>query len=169
MGPMDYTPGSMLSMQPEYFVRHYPNNASVGTRAYQMALYVAFESGIQMLSDNPTFYLRDKDCTDFMTSVPVTWDETKVLTAAVGEYLVVAKRKGNSWFIGGITAEKGQEVEVCLDFLEANRSYEMTLFTDGLNADLQALDYNKETKIVSKVQTLKVKMVRNGGFAAVLK
>ncbi len=104
-----------------------------------------------------------------MASVPVTWDETKVLTAAVGEYLVVAKRKGNNWFIGGITAEKGQEVEVSLDFLEANRSYEMVLFTDGLNADLQALDYNKETKIVSKVQTLKVKMVRNGGLVAVLK
>lgn len=116
-----------------------------------------------------TFYLRDKDCTDFMASVSVTWDETKVLTAAVGEYLVVAKRKGNNWFIGGITAEKGQEVEVSLDFLEANRSYEMVLFTDGLNADLQALDYNKETKIVSKVQTLKVKMVRNGGLVAVLK
>ena len=53
-----------------------------------------------------TFYLRDKDCTDFMASVPVTWDETKVLTTAVGEYLVIAKRKGDNWFIGGITAEK---------------------------------------------------------------
>lgn len=169
VGPMDYTPGAMLSMQPEYFVRHYPNNASVGTRAYQMALYVTFESGIQMLSDNPTFYLRDKDCTDFMTSVPVTWDETKVLAASVGEYLVVAKRKGAQWFIGGITAEKGHEIEISLDFLDNNRFYQMTMFTDGLNAGLQALDYSKESKTVSKAQVLKVKMVRNGGFAAVLK
>lgn len=134
-----------------------------------MALYVTFESGIQMLSDNPTFYLKDKDCTDFMTSVPVTWDETKVLAASVGEYLVVAKRKGIQWFIGGITAEKGHEVEISLDFLENNRFYQMTMFTDGLNAGLQALDYNKESKTVSKAQALKVKMVRNGGFAAVLK
>jgi len=169
VGPMDYTPGSMLSMQPEYFVRHYPNNASVGTRAYQMALYVAFESGFQMVADNPTFYLKEKECTDFMTSVPVTWDETRVLAASLGEYLVVAKRKGEQWFIGGITAEEGKEIEVSLDFLHPNRSYEMTLFKDGLNAGLQALDYKKEVKAVSESETLKVKMVRNGGFAAVFK
>lgn len=169
VGPMDYTPGSMLSMQPEYFVRHYPNNASIGTRAYQMALYIAFESGFQMVADNPTFYLKEKECTDFITNIPVTWDETKVLTASVGEYLVIAKRKGNQWFIGGITAEKEKEIEVRLDFLNPNRSYEMTLFTDGLNAGLQALDYKKGVKTVSKAETLKVKMVRNGGFAAVLK
>ena len=86
-----------------------------------------------------------------------------------GEYLVVAKRKGDQWFIGGITAEKGKEIEVGLDFLNPNRLYEMTLFTDGLNAGLQALDYKKEVKTVSKAETLKVKMVRNGGFATVLK
>lgn len=169
VGPMDYTPGAMLSMQPEYFVHHYPNNASVGTRAYQMALYVVFESGFQMLADNPTFYLKEKECTNFITSVPVTWDETKILAASLGEYLVVAKRKGDQWFIGGITAEKGKEIEVGLDFLNPNRLYEMTLFTDGLNAGLQALDYKKEVKTVSKAETLKVKMVRNGGFATVLK
>ena len=85
--------------------------------------------------------------------------------AGVGEYLVVAKRKGNNWFIGGITAEKGYEVEISLDFLDNNRFYQMTMFTDGLNAGLQALDYNKESKTVSRAQALKVKMVRNGGFA----
>lgn len=147
VGPMDYTPGAMLSMQPEYFVHHYPNNTSVGTRAYQMALYVVFESGFQMLADNPTFYLKEKECTNFITSVPVTWDETKILAASLGEYLVVAKRKGDQWFIGGITAEKGKEIEVGLDFLNPNRLYEMTLFTDGLNAGLQALGYKKEVKI----------------------
>ena len=104
-----------------------------------------------------------------MTSVPVTWDETRVLAASLGEYLVVAKRKGEQWFIGGITAEEGKEIEVSLDFLHPNRSYEMTLFKDGLNAGLQALDYKKEVKAVSESETLKVKMVRNGGFAAVFK
>ena len=122
-----------------------------------------------MVADNPTFYLKEKECTDFMTSVPVTWDETRVLAASLGEYLVVAKRKGEQWFIGGITAEEGKEIEVSLDFLHPNRSYEMTLFKDGLNAGLQALDYKKEVKAVSESETLKVKMVRNGGFAAVFK
>lgn len=168
VGAMDYTPGSMLSMQPEYFVRHYPNNASVGTRAYQMALYVVFESGFQMLADNPTFYLQEKECLDFITSVPVIWDETRVLAASVGKYLVVAKRRGEQWFIGGITANQSKEIFVSLDFLNPNRKYDMTLFKDGRNAELQALDYTKLLDTVSCTKKLKVKMVRNGGFIALL-
>lgn len=78
-----------------------------------------------------TFYLRDKDCTDFMASVPVTWDETKVLTAAVGEYLVVAKRKGNNWFIGGITAEKDRRLKSASIFLKLTvRTRWFCLLTD---------------------------------------
>ncbi|MGM0377735.1 MAG: glycoside hydrolase family 97 catalytic domain-containing protein, partial [Bacteroidota bacterium] len=103
VGAMDYTPGAMISMQPEVYCSRRPNSAGVGTRAYQMALFVVFESGLQMLADNPTNYYRERECTEFMTSVPVTWDETRVLAAEVGEYLIVAKRKNNKWFIGGMT------------------------------------------------------------------
>jgi alpha-glucosidase len=77
VGPMDYTPGAMLSMQPEAYGAKRPNAASIGTRAYQMALFVIFESGLQMLGDNPTLYYRNQDCTEFITDVPVTWDETR--------------------------------------------------------------------------------------------
>lgn len=169
VGPMDYTPGAMITMQPEYFTRHYPNNASVGTRAYQMALYVVFESGFQMLSDNPTFYYKEKDCTDFMANVPVTWDETNVIAASLGEYLVVAKRKGKQWFIGGITANKSTDISINLDFLENDKTYNATVFKDGLNAGCQALDYIKAKQKLSKNDKLHIKMERNGGFAIVLK
>ncbi len=98
VGPMDYTPGAMISMQPNVYRAERPNSASIGTRAYQLALFVIFESGLQMLADNPTLYYRNEDCTRFITSVPVTWDETVALEAKAGEYAIIAKRKGDKWF-----------------------------------------------------------------------
>ena len=79
------------------FLSERPNAASIGTRAYQLALFVVFESGLQMLADNPTLYYRNEDCTRFITQVPVTWDETVALEAKAGEYVIVAKRKGDKW------------------------------------------------------------------------
>jgi alpha-glucosidase len=170
VGPMDYTPGAMISMQPESYSARRPNAGSIGTRAYQMALYVVFESGIQMLADNPTLYYRNPDCTEFITSVPTTWDETKALVADAGQIAVVAKRKGQKWFIGGITnnKEKTREVELNFDFLEKGKTYTMTYFEDGINAGRQALDYRRKTAQVKAGDKMTIKMVRNGGFAAVL-
>lgn len=96
VGPMDYTPGAMLSMQPESYCGNRPNAASIGTRAYQMALFVLFETGLQMLADNPTLYYRNDECTRFISRVPVTWDETRALKAVAGKFAVVAKRKGDN-------------------------------------------------------------------------
>ncbi|GAA4105045.1 glycoside hydrolase family 97 protein [Mucilaginibacter panaciglaebae] len=170
VGPMDYTPGAMISMQPEAYSARRPNAGSIGTRAYQMALYVVFESGIQMLADNPTLYYRNADCTEFITSVPTTWDETKALVADAGQIAVVAKRKGQKWFIGGITnnQEKTREVELNFDFLEKGKTYTMTYFEDGINAGRQAMDYRRKTAQVKAGDKMTIKMVRNGGFAAVL-
>ena len=170
VGPMDYTPGAMISMQPEVYSAERPNAASIGTRAYQMALFVVFESGLQMLADNPTLYYRNEDCTRFITQVPTTWDETKVLEAKVGEYVIVAKRKGDKWFVGGITnnKEKERSFEVSLDFLNTGKSYQMTSFEDGINAGRQAMDYRKNEYTITKDEKIKLKMVRNGGWAAVI-
>lgn len=170
VGPMDYTPGAMISMQPNSYRAERPNSGSIGTRAYQLALFVVFESGLQMLADNPTLYYRNEDCTRFITSVPVTWDETVALEAEAGEYVIVAKRKGDKWFIGGITnnGKTEREFTVKLDFLKKDRSYQMTSFVDGINAGRQAMDYRRKTSQVKGGDELKIKMVRNGGFAAVI-
>lgn len=170
VGPMDYTPGAMISMQPNSYRAERPNSGSIGTRAYQLALFVVFESGLQMLADNPTLYYRNEDCTRFITSVPVTWDETIALEAEAGEYVIVAKRKGDKWFIGGITnnGKTEREFTVKLDFLKKDRSYQMTSFVDGINAGRQAMDYRRKTSQVKGGDELKIKMVRNGGFAAVI-
>ena len=170
VGPMDYTPGAMISMQPNVYRAGRPNSASIGTRAYQLALFVIFESGLQMLADNPTLYYRNQDCTEFITEVPTTWDETKVLEAKVGEYAIVAKRKGEKWFIGGMTNnEKERTFDINLDFLKDSQTYQITIFEDGINAGRQAMDYRKRISQTKKGEIIKIKMVRNGGFAALIK
>lgn len=170
VGPMDYTPGPMISMQPELYSALRPNSAGVGTRAFQLATFVLFESGLQMLADNPVNYRKNEDCARFISQVPVTWDQTKALKAKVGEYVIVAKRKGKKWFIGGITNNAVQErkFEIPLDFLEEGRSYRMSSFEDGINANRQAMDYRHKQTPVTKTSSITITMKRNGGFAAVI-
>ena len=169
VGPMDFTPGSMLSAQPEDNRSTRANAMGSSTRAYQMALFVVFESGLQMLADNPVYYYRERPCTEFISSVPVTWDETKVLYAKVGEAVVVARRKGDKWFIGGITNNEGRTINLDLSFLPAGQSFTLTSFEDGINADRQAMDYKQRESKVNNATQLTIKMVRNGGWAGVIK
>lgn len=169
VGPMDYTPGAMLSMQPELYCGNRPNAASIGTRAYQMALFVLFETGLQMLADNPTLYYRNDECTRFISRVPVTWDETRALKAVAGKFAVVAKRKGDKWYVGAINgSNEGIELEIPLDFLTPGKNYTMTGFEDGINAFRQAMDYRKTQRRVDSTGKATLKIARNGGWAAVI-
>lgn len=168
VGPMDFTPGSMFSAQPEDNRSTGANPMGTGTRAYQMALYVVFESPLQMLADNPVLYRREHPCTEFLASVPTTWDELRVLRAKCGEQVVVARRKGGKWYVGGITNDRPYSTEIALDFLPAGRTFTMTSFEDGVNADLQATDYKKRERKVDVSTVVKIDMVRNGGWAAVI-
>ena len=168
VGPMDYTPGSMICYQPEYHHGNRPFCAGVGTKVYNMAVFVLFESNLQMLMDNPCRYDEWPDCRDFLTSVPVNWDETRVLAAEAGQYIVMAKRKGDKWFIGGITNDKQRELDVTLNILPEGKSMQMTSFVDGVNANRMAMDYRMEKTSVNKNTKLHIKMARNGGFAAVI-
>ena len=170
VGPMDYTPGCILNYQPELYLSKQYNGGGIGTRAYQMALFVLFETGLQMLCDNPTLYYREADCTQFMAGVPIPTDETISLAAKVGEYAIVAKRKGDKWYIGGMTNNKEKErvFELPLDFLPEGSTWKMVSYEDGVNAYKQAMHYVKREQQVKKGQTIQVKMARNGGFAAVL-
>ncbi len=168
VGPMDYTPGSMLCYQPEDYHGNRPICAGMGTKVYNMAVFVLFESNLQMLMDNPCRYDKWPDCRDFLTSVPVNWDETRVLAAEAGQYIVMAKRKGQKWFIGGITNDKERELDICLSILPEGKNLQMTSFVDGVNANRIAMDYRMEKTSVNKTTKLHIKMVRNGGFAGVI-
>ena len=100
--------------------------------------------------------------------MPTTWDELRVLRARCGEQVVMARRKGDRWFIGGITNNQPYSTEVALDFLPAGRSYTMTSFEDGVNADLQAMDYRRRVRQVDASERIDIRMTRNGGWAAVI-
>lgn len=166
-GPMDFTPGFLNSTQPD----RYPNPAhtvAMGTRAYQLALYIVYTSGIQMLSDSPSTYEKEPDCTRFMTTTPVTWDESRALFAKAGQYLGIARRKGNKWYVGAVCNEKSAGTyTVKLDFLSPGQ-HKMKAFVDGANAGREARDYQVVEKTVDSNSTIDIRMVRNGGFAAVI-
>ncbi|WP_316844023.1 glycoside hydrolase family 97 protein [Pedobacter psychrodurus] len=168
VGPMDYTPGAMRSAHKQDYKPSWVNTMSIGTRAHQLAMYIVFESGFQMLADNPFNYLREPETTSFITSVPVTWDETKILEASVGEYIVTAKRKGEKWFIGAMGNDQKHDLKVEAGFLKANTNYQITLIKDGINADFQAMDFKRILKPIKAGETIDINMVKDGGFVAVI-
>lgn len=167
VGAADFTPGGMNNMQPEQYRAGRPNSGAVGTRVHQMALYIVLESGLQMLADCPTRYYQADECTRFITSVPVTWDETRALEARAGQYAIVARRNGERWYIGGITNNQKRDFTISLDFLPEG-TYRLIAFRDGLNADYQAMHYNRFEQTVSSGDTLHIHLARNGGWAGVL-
>lgn len=166
VGPMDYTPGAMISMQPESYGCNRPNSSSIGTRAYQMALFTTFESGLQMMADSPTMYYRNSDCAQFIANVPETWNETRVLLAEPGKVYVVAKRKGNDWWLAAIRGDGGKwrEESFSLDFLAPGTVYEAEWYEDGVNAPRQAMDYRRKTATVKSGDRVNMKLSRNGGW-----
>lgn len=167
VGPMDFTPGAMSSAQPEHVKNTDPVPMTAGTRSYHMALFVAFESGIQMLADSPTRYYENPECTEFITSVPVTWDETRVIDARVGDYYMVAKRKGQTWYVAAITGKNPQKLTLPFSFLGSGKHH-ITWFQDGPNSDRQAMEYRRRTADIDSSTTFDVSLVRNGGWCAVI-
>lgn len=166
VGPMDYTPGAMRSGHPKDYRANWINVMSIGTRAHQIAMYIVFESGFQMLADNPFNYLREPETTSFITSIPVTWDETKILKAEVGEYIVTAKRKGRDWYLGAMTNSTERNIVIDTDFLPKDKNYQLTLIKDGINADFQAMDFKRLVIRIKAGDKINIDMVKDGGFAA---
>lgn len=166
VGPMDYTPGAMRSAHKKDYKPTWVNTMSIGTRAHQLAMYVVFESGLQMLADNPYNYYREPEAIKFITSVPVTWDETRVLDASLGEYVVTARRKGGNWFIGAMGNSKPHELTINTSFLKPGVTYNITLIKDGINADFQAMDFKQVTKTIKAGEAIDIKMEADGGWVA---
>ncbi|MDZ7738322.1 MAG: glycoside hydrolase family 97 catalytic domain-containing protein [Bacteroidales bacterium] len=164
-GPMDYTPGAMINFDSLTFSDMYTRPGSMGTRAHQMALYVAYESPLQMLADSPVNYRKEQECTNFITGVPVVWDETRVLEAKTGDYLVIARRSGEDWFVGAMTDWTARDFELDLSFL-GDGDYDAVIFSDGINADRHAQDYSRTEREVSKDSDLKISMAPGGGWVA---
>jgi alpha-glucosidase len=164
-GPMDYTPGAMRNSNMANFRAINSMPMSKGTRVHQMAMYVVFEAPIQMLSDNPTIYMREKECTDFITKVPTTFDETVPLDGKVAEYVVIARKKGDTWFVGAMTNWTPRELTIDFSFL-GDGNYSAEVFSDGINSDRDATDYKREVAGIKKGDKLTVGLMNGGGWVA---
>lgn len=166
-GPMDYTPGAMINFHEKDHKIWFNLPASVGTRCHQLGMYVVYESPLQMLADSPSNYYREPVCMEFLSQVPVVWDETRVLKASVGEYVIVARRHGDAWYIGGMAGEKGKKFEIDLDFIKGNKT--LTYWEDGVNVDMNANDVARRTRKVKQGDKITITMYDGGGYAAVIK
>jgi len=164
-GLMDYTPGAMRNSNRSDFRPINSNPMSQGTRCHQLAMYVIYEVPFQMLSDNPTIYSKEQECTDFITSVPTIFDETVPLDGKVGEYVAMARKKGNTWYAGAMSNWTPRELTIDLSFL-GEGEYQAVIFRDGINADRDATDYKKETLKVTSKDKLAIKLMNGGGWAA---
>jgi alpha-glucosidase len=165
LGPMDFTPGAMLNAQKAAFAPIFSRPMSLGTRCHQLAMYVVFESPLQMLSDNPSNYLRESQIMEFLGPVPSVWDETKVLDGKIAEYVVVARRSGRNWYVGAMTNWSPREIDIDFSFLPEGR-YSMESYEDGVNADRNGIDYRQVKTQVDKTKKLHMKLAPGGGWAA---
>ena len=167
-GPMDYTQGAMVNAAKGSYYPSWSEPMSQGTRCHQLALYVVLESPINMLCDSPTNYEKEPDYTRFVAKIPTTWDETKVLSGEVGDYIVTARRKGGVWYVGGITNWNERSVEVDLSELVGSARHSVEIFSDGVNANRKGSDYRRET-MTTQGSSIKIKMAPGGGFFLVIK
>ncbi|HEV7621079.1 MAG TPA: glycoside hydrolase family 97 protein, partial [Flavisolibacter sp.] len=167
-GSMDYTPGAMNNAGKKSFRDIFDRPMSMGTRCHQIAMYVVYESPLQMLADSPSNYYREEESTEFISKIPVTWDETHVLDAKVADYILIARKKDNTWYVGAMTDWTPREMAVDLSFLEKG-NYTMEIMQDGINADRYGNDYKKTVLKVTKETKLKINLAPGGGWAAIIK
>ncbi|MBV8858245.1 MAG: glycoside hydrolase family 97 protein [Acidobacteria bacterium] len=168
LGPMDYTPGAMLNAQQKSWAKVFDRPVSLGTRCHQLAMYVVFESPLQMLADSPSNYLREPEAMEFLSAVPSVWDETRVLDAKIGDYVVVARRSGRDWYVGAMTDWTARELDVDFSFLPEG-AFRMDSYQDGVNAGRFAGDYKKVSGRADRTTRLKIKLAEGGGWAAHLR
>lgn len=164
-GPMDYTPGAMRNSNKANFRPINDNPMSQGTRCHQMAMYVMYEAPFQMLADNPTIYMKEQECTDFITAIPTTFDESVALDGKVGEYAAIARRRGDTWFVGAMSNWTARALTLDFSFL-GQGNYQATIFKDGVNADRDGTDYRKEVINIKSGDKLTIQLSTGGGWAA---
>jgi alpha-glucosidase len=165
LGPMDYTPGAMINAPKSGFAPISNHPMSLGTRCHQLAMYVVFESPLQMLSDSPSNYMREPDVMEFLAVVPTEWDDSKPLDGKIAEYIAIARRNGSDWYVGAMTNWTGRDLEIDFSFLPEG-NFQMSAYQDGQNADRMGSDYKLVKMPVTRTTKLKITLAPGGGWAA---
>ncbi|MDH5609447.1 MAG: glycoside hydrolase family 97 catalytic domain-containing protein, partial [Cyclobacteriaceae bacterium] len=167
-GPMDFTPGALVNAQQANYQIDFFRPMALGTRSHQLAMYVVFESPLQMLCELPTLYYQEPEITQFIAQMPTTWDETRALDCKVGDYVSVARRKGDKWYVGAMTDWTARTLTLDFSFLSDGK-WELTFVADGANAAKQAQDYKMAKQTVDAQTKLTVKLAPGGGWTGVLR
>jgi len=188
-GPMDFTPGAFLNRIPEKFsnepaspdeivssansvdqpsvrMERKPVAQAMGTRAMQLAQFAVFDSPLTVACDHPTNY-KDQPGAEFLKEVKTVWDETRVLNGRIGEYITLARRSEDKWFIGSMTNSKKRELTIELDFLKEGK-YRLVAFEDDPEAEMNAEKVIRSSRTVTGKDLIKVRMVPGGGYAGYL-
>ena len=165
-GPMDYTPGAMNNKNEKDYSISFSHPMSQGTRCHQLAMYVCYDAPLQMLNDSPSNYYKETECTTFISQMPTVWDNTKILDAKVGDYILTARQKNNNWYLGAMTDWTARTLDIDFSFL-GDGTYEIEIMQDGINAEVSCNDYKRVVQRVTKADKLSIKMAKGGGWAAV--
>lgn len=167
-GFVDFTPGGMRNAAKADFQPIYNNPLTMGTRCHQLAMYIVHDSPLTMLADNPTSYQQEPDYTSVLSSLPTTFDETRILSGKLGEYIVTMRRSGRNYYIAGQTNWDARSLDLSFDFLPKGKSYQAKFLTDGPNAETVATDYAVRTSTLDAASTETVRLASGGGFLILL-
>ena len=163
-GAMDYTQGAMRNVAKKNYYPCYRAPMSQGTRCRQLAMYAVYFSPLSMLCDSPTLYEREAECTKFIAEFPTVWNETVVLDGAFGDYVAMARRSGNIWYVGVLSDWTARKVELDLSKILGEGEYVAEIFRDGVNADNLGEDYIHETIDVPASRKVVADMAPAGGY-----
>ncbi len=169
-GPMDYTPGSMQNCNRDVFVPRDPGLPStLGTRSQELALYVILDQYFAMLCDSPDEYRKYPDVLAYLSQVPVTWDQTIPLLGKIGQYAVMAKRAGDTWYVGAINNWDKRDLTVDFGFLPEGVEYDVEAFVDVEDCATDASLYEHTGFTANSTTVRTIPVASGGGFALVLK
>jgi alpha-glucosidase len=165
-GPMDYEPGILQNVSREQTAKlGFEKVIAQGTIMHQMAMFIVYESPLQLFSGNLSDAIRQPELMDMLGRIPTVWDETIILKAQLGKYIVEARRNGDNWYLAAINDWTPQEFSFLPGFLKEG-SYRIETASDGRNADRNLQDYSMKKSEITNRDTLKIKLAPGGGFIA---
>jgi alpha-glucosidase len=166
LGPMDFTPGAMHNADRAHFRPNFDAPMSLGTRSHQLAMYVVYESPLQMLADSPSNYLAEPEAMEFLAAVPAVWDETRVLGGQLGDYVVIARRSGATWYLGAMTDWTSREVQIDTSFLGGG-DWRFVAHVDPPDHPAVGSEHYRTAGTLTSGASARFTMAPGGGLAAV--
>jgi alpha-glucosidase len=167
IGPMDYTPGGFNNVKEKYFKVQNKKPLAPTTRCQQLAMFVVYDSPLQMVCDYPGAYRNERE-SEFIREVPASWDKTYPIKGEIGNYIILARKKGTKWFLGGITDTTARSFSIPLNFLEKDSTYNTTIYEDHKLTPKYPKAVNIRKTSLTNVDTIQIKMAANGGFAGII-